>query len=103
MARILVAATTGASLTQVDRFTKRHGLTSLVVQRPGRCPLQVPVTGRIEGRPWREHVDFNESAALMRHLGTAAAIICLYFTGKRPQENGAESYVMQHSAGSKYE
>ncbi|MFC9636322.1 integrase [Streptomyces mirabilis] len=86
VARIFVAATTGASLTQVDRFTKRHGLTVLVAQRPGPCPLQVPVTGRIEGRPWRDHVDFNEAAALMRHLGTPAAIICLYLTGMRPQE-----------------
>ncbi|WP_374064236.1 hypothetical protein [Streptomyces himalayensis] len=86
VARIFVAATTSASLTQVDRFPKRHGLTSLVVQRPGPCPLQVPITGRIEGRPWRDHVDFNEAAALMRHLGTAAAIICLYLTGMRPQE-----------------
>ncbi|MFD0328232.1 hypothetical protein ACFQZC_08425 [Streptacidiphilus monticola] len=48
--------------------------------------MNVPLKGRVNGKPWREHVDFNEAASLMRHLGTAAAIICLYLTGMRPQE-----------------
>ena len=40
----------------------------------------------INGKPWREHLDFNEAPELMRHLGTAAVVICLYLTGMRPQE-----------------
>ncbi|MFH8342470.1 integrase [Streptomyces sp. AM6-12] len=86
LARAYVASLTGASLSQVDRFNKRHQLSTALNERPGPCPLQVPVTGRINGKPWREHMDFDESAELMRHLGTAAAIICLYLTGMRPQE-----------------
>lgn len=86
LARTFIAGVTGASRGQVDRFNQRHGLTALAAQRPGPCPLQVPVTGRVDGKPWREHVDFNESAELMRHLGTAAMIVCLYLTGMRPQE-----------------
>ncbi|MFJ8510417.1 integrase [Streptomyces avermitilis] len=86
LARSYVAAVTGASLRQVDRFKERHQLSIAVNERPGPCPLQVPVTGRINGKPWREHLDFDETAELMRHLGTAAAIICLYLTGMRPQE-----------------
>jgi integrase len=86
VARAYVAAHTGASLDQVSRFSERHRLSDLTNTRPGPCPLQVPVTGRIEGKPWRTHLDFDEVAGLMRHLGTAAAIICLYLTGMRPQE-----------------
>ncbi|MFE2729057.1 hypothetical protein [Kitasatospora sp. NPDC059327] len=99
VARLFVAATTGASPLQVDRFVQIHRLGEAVAARPGPCPLRVPVTGRIEGRPWREHLDFAEAGELMRHLGTAAMIICLYLTGMRPQEKGAELRLMQHSAG----
>ncbi|MFJ5730797.1 hypothetical protein [Streptomyces paradoxus] len=86
IARLYVAALTGASIPQTARFAQRHGLSQLAVQRPGPCPLQIPVTGRINGRPWRAHLDFYEAAELMRHLGTATAIVCLYLTGMRPQE-----------------
>ncbi|MFJ8348226.1 integrase [Streptomyces sp. NPDC094153] len=86
LARTFLAAVTGASLGQVDRLNDRHGLTGLAAERPGPCPMTVPVTGKIHGRPWREYLDFNEAADLMRHLGTAAMIICLYLTGMRPQE-----------------
>ncbi|MGY5072348.1 integrase [Streptomyces griseus] len=86
LARSFIAATTGGSLRQLNRLAVRFNLTALVTQRPGPCPLQVPVTGQLNGRPWRESVDFGEAAQLMRHLGTAAAITCLYLTGMRPQE-----------------
>ncbi|MFI8834849.1 integrase [Streptomyces afghaniensis] len=86
LARAFIAATTGASLGQVDRFKKQHGLTNLAAYRPGPCPLDVPVTGQVAGRPWRQSLDFNEAADLMKHLGTAAMIIILYLTGMRPQE-----------------
>ncbi len=81
-----ISAITGASYHQVDRFAQRHGLGALTAERPGPCPLEVPVTGRIEGRPWRERMDFTEASVLMRHLGTAAMIVCTYLTGMRPQE-----------------
>ncbi|MCZ4100929.1 integrase [Streptomyces sp. H39-C1] len=86
LARTYVAAVTGASLGQVGRFSDRHRLSDLTNEQPGPCPLQVPVTGQINGKPWRTHMDFDEAAELMRHLGTAATIICLYLTGMRPQE-----------------
>lgn len=86
MARTFIAAITGASVGQVDRLAIKHGLSALTAQRPGPCPLEIPVTGRINGRPWRTHLDFNEAATLMKHLGAAAMIVCLYLTGMRPQE-----------------
>ena len=81
-----IGGITGASRRQVDWFTKRKGLAAAVARRPGPCPLDIPVTGRIAGRPWRAALDFNEAPALMRHLGTAAFIVCAYLTGMRPGE-----------------
>ncbi|GHB10083.1 hypothetical protein GCM10010392_41970 [Streptomyces clavifer] len=81
-----VAAVTGCSRTQVQTIVARHGLYGLAAQRPGPSPMQVPVTGRIEGRPWREFMDYEETPILVRHLATAAAIVILYSTGMRSQE-----------------
>ncbi|MFI0156652.1 integrase [Streptomyces lydicus] len=86
LARHYVAAVTGASWNQVHHFASRHGLREIAARRPGPSPMQVPVTGRIEGRPWRECMDYEETPILVRHLATAAAIVILYLTGMRPQE-----------------
>ncbi|AYN38208.1 hypothetical protein D9753_03800 [Streptomyces dangxiongensis] len=86
MARTFIAATTGASLRQVDYANRLHELADRAARQPAPCPMDVPVTGRIDGKPWREHMDFTEALPLMRHLGTAAMIIILYLTGMRPQE-----------------
>jgi integrase len=86
LARTYVGGITGVSRGQVRVFSKREGLTAAAAQRPGPCPLEVPVSGRIARKPWRTSLDFNEVPALMRHLGTAAFIVCAYLTGMRPQE-----------------
>jgi integrase len=84
--RTYVSGITGAAPDQVRAFGYREGLANAAAERPGPCPLDVPVTGRIDGRPWRDSLDFTEVSALMRHLGTAAFIVCAYLTGMRPQE-----------------
>ncbi|MGW2540826.1 hypothetical protein ACWC5I_08115 [Kitasatospora sp. NPDC001574] len=99
LARDYVLALTGASVKQLDAMNKTHDLTGAAAHRPGPCPLQAPVTGLIAGRPWREHLDYTETITLMRHLGTAAFIVCSYLTGMRPQEKGAELRLMQHPTG----
>lgn len=86
LARQYVQGITGASARQVDGLNERHGLTKAAAERPGPCPLEVPVTGRIAGKPWRTALDFNEVSTLMRHLATAAFIVCSYLTGMRPEE-----------------
>jgi integrase len=86
LAHHYVAAVTGTSWNQVHDFATRRGLRALAARRPGPSPMQVPVTGRIEGRPWREFMDYEETPILVRHLATAAAIVILYLTGMRPQE-----------------
>ena len=86
LARSYIGGITCASRGQIITINKREGLTAAAAQNPGPCPLDVPVTGRIAGKPWRTSLDFNEAPALMRHLGTAAFIVCAYLTGMRPQE-----------------
>ncbi|MFG2569261.1 integrase [Streptomyces sp. NPDC048567] len=86
LAHHYVAAVTGASWNQVHAFVTRRGLRALAARQPGPSPMQIPVMGRIEGRPWREFMDYEETPILVRHLATAAAIVILYLTGMRPQE-----------------
>ncbi|WP_330452233.1 MULTISPECIES: integrase [unclassified Streptomyces] len=82
-----IAGITGASLDQVANllYRRRH-MREYVRQYPGPCPLGVPITGTLEGAPWRTPIDYNEAAALMRHLGTACFIVIAYLTGMRPGE-----------------
>ncbi|MCU7705097.1 integrase [Streptomyces albidoflavus] len=86
LARDYVAVHTGATHAQIERLVMLHGVQDLVMERPAPCPLNVPVTGEIEGRPWREHIFFGEATTLMQQLGTAAALVIVYLTGMRPQE-----------------
>ncbi|WP_327328156.1 integrase [Streptomyces sp. NBC_01210] len=85
-ARHYVGGITGASKSQIQTLIQRKGLITAAAERPGPSPLDIPVTGRIAGVPWRDALDFNEAADLMRHLGTAAFIVCSYLTGMRPGE-----------------
>ena len=93
-----IAGITGATSGQIDWFTKANQLTAGDADLSGPCPLNVPVTGAIAGKPWRAALDFNEAPSLMRHLGTAAFIVSGILTGMRPGEKRAELHLMQHSA-----
>jgi hypothetical protein len=84
--RTYICAMTGASGHQFDAFAAQHDLTGLAARRPGSSPLAVPVTGQVNGRPWRTASDFTEAADLMRHLGTAAFVVAAYLTGMRVSE-----------------
>ncbi|WP_327353142.1 integrase [Streptomyces sp. NBC_01304] len=86
LARHYIGGLTGASKNVIDQFVRKHDLIAAVHRRPGRCPLATPVTGRINGSPWRKEIDFSEGASLMRHLGTAAFVALSYLTGMRPDE-----------------
>ncbi|MGI5453525.1 hypothetical protein ACQEWB_10200 [Streptomyces sp. CA-249302] len=50
------------------------------------APLPVHLTGRIDGEPWKEAVDFAEAQRLAGHLVTAALITIAYLSGMRPEE-----------------
>lgn len=87
IARTYIAGSTGASRSQVDEFMTRHGRGR--GREPvlgGPCPLAVPVTGRIEQRPWTGNIGFDQAEAMAQHVVTAAFIVVAYLTGMRPQE-----------------
>ncbi|OCC12514.1 hypothetical protein [Streptomyces sp. PTY087I2] len=86
LARQYIAGVTGASLKQVALAYRDRGLGALVTADPGPCPLDIPVTGQIAGRPWRSRIDYTETSELLRHLITAVFIVCAYLTGARTQE-----------------
>jgi integrase len=85
LARRYIGGMTGASRAQIEtRVSSREA--GLGGQRSRAMPSEHTVTGRIAGRPWRTAIDFNEARPLIRHLGTAAFIVCAYLTGMRPGE-----------------
>ncbi|MFF2167637.1 integrase [Streptomyces sp. NPDC058175] len=86
LARSYIGGVTGATRHQINGVGQQERLVAAVARRPGPCPLPTPVTGQVAGRPWREKIDFTETGRLMRHLGTAAFIVCSYLTGMRPGE-----------------
>ncbi|WP_406529513.1 integrase [Streptomyces sp. I8-5] len=85
-----IAGINGASHSQTNGVVgSRHGglgLNQYMLDNPGGCPLAIPVTGLVDGKPWKPVLDFTEALTLMRHLGTAAFIVLSYLTGMRPQE-----------------
>lgn len=50
-------------------------------------PLDAPVTGRLDGRPWHDGaIDYTEAGFLARHLSTACFIVISYLSGMRSGE-----------------
>lgn len=51
------------------------------------APLSSPVTGLLDGRPWRAGaIDYTEAGVLARHLSTACFLVISYLSGMRPGE-----------------
>ncbi|MCX5203922.1 hypothetical protein OG897_21005 [Streptomyces sp. NBC_00237] len=49
--------------------------------------LDAPITGRLDGRPWREkRITYREAKKLARLLSTACFVIVAYLSGARPGE-----------------
>src|ERR1039457_4581155 len=53
LARSYIAGITGASRHQVGHIASREGLPDAAAPRPGPCPLDIPLSGRVAGKPWR--------------------------------------------------
>ncbi|WP_406341928.1 integrase [Streptomyces sp. NBC_01578] len=86
LAGTYIAGITGASRNQVYNTSRRLGWRQAALRNPGPCPLSSPVTGTLAGITWREALDYNEGAYLMRQLGSACFIVIAYLTGMRPGE-----------------
>jgi hypothetical protein len=50
------------------------------------APLDIPVTGKIDGKPWKPFIDHAEVRELRVHLATASMIVVAYLSGLRPVE-----------------
>ncbi|WP_410628205.1 hypothetical protein [Amycolatopsis sp. cmx-8-4] len=51
-----------------------------------RANLDIPITGRINTKPWLEGIDFDQAPVLVTHLSTACLIVVSYLSGMRPEE-----------------
>jgi integrase len=81
-----ICGRSGATTNQLQEYPRRAQLLAAATRRPWGCPLDIPVTGRVGAKPWREVIDYREVWTLWRHLATAAFIVCAYLTGMRPGE-----------------
>ncbi|ONF72713.1 hypothetical protein AVR91_0208960 [Amycolatopsis keratiniphila subsp. keratiniphila] len=48
--------------------------------------LDVPITGRINAKPWLEGIDLDQAPVLVMNLKTACLIVVSYLSGMRPEE-----------------
>ncbi|MEV0259004.1 integrase [Streptomyces sp. NPDC050732] len=81
-----VAALTGATVPQAHYRLRKPAVLEYLARHAGPCPLEIKPAGKVDGRRWREHLDYYEIASLVRHLGTACFIVIAYLTGMRPGE-----------------
>ncbi|SIJ05582.1 phage integrase family protein [Mycobacteroides abscessus subsp. bolletii] len=81
-----IAAITYTPIRGVETVLKRLQWRRYRDQNPGPCPLDIPITGRIDNEPWIEIIDYHEADTLTRHLRTAAFVVIAYLTGMRPSE-----------------
>lgn len=78
LANTYIAARAGCPPSQINGLLVTEPwqhLLGYVDANPGPCPLETPITGRIDGEPWTAFIDFAETRELMRHLGTACFIV----------------------------
>ncbi|MBF6083168.1 integrase [Nocardia cyriacigeorgica] len=81
-----VAAITGTPHKKVHRVLKTPRWQRYRKTNPGRCPLDIPITGLIEGDPWVSAIDFDQVEPFVRLLTTACFVVIAYLTGMRPSE-----------------
>jgi hypothetical protein len=76
-----LAGVTGASLTQANNAIRRARLPVA-----GTARLDVPITGRVHGRPWISHISYHQAQALALRLAAACLVVVAYLSGLRPAE-----------------
>ncbi|MFF0626735.1 hypothetical protein [Streptomyces sp. NPDC004296] len=82
----LIAGTLSLTIPQID-VAARELHDELRDQHFGDgAPLDVPVTGRINGRAWTHAVDFEDVLPLRLLLATASMVVIGYLSGMRPKE-----------------
>lgn len=85
-AAVYIAAIVDCHPKKVHQVLRQKGWRRYLVEHPGPCPLNVPITGMIDGGPWTAAVAFDQVGSLVRHLTTACFIVIAYLTGMRASE-----------------
>ncbi|MFI6031578.1 hypothetical protein [Amycolatopsis magusensis] len=78
-----LAALHQTSTSQVSKLLAARSPN--IVLEPG-SPMDIPVTGRLHGKPWKSYLDHYEAPELMRRLSTAGLIVITYLSGLRTGE-----------------
>jgi integrase len=76
-----LAGLTGASITQVQNAVRRA--------RPpvaDAAPLDIAITGTVDGRPWLSQISYHQATALALRLAAACLVVIAYLSGQRPAE-----------------
>lgn len=78
-ARDFIASTLGVPTEAVPK--QARGLTVEL-----GTPLEIPIEGRIDGRPWRTHLHYHEVGDLRKMLYAACLVVAAYLSGMRGEE-----------------
>ena len=81
-----IAAVLDCDPRTVQRELRKEHWRRYLAQHPGGCPLDGPVTGRIDGEPWTDAIAFGQAGSMTRHLVTACFVVIAYLTGMRSTE-----------------
>jgi hypothetical protein len=81
-----IAGTLGISIPTARVVINRD--RAQLHERPvaDRANLDIPITGRINAKPWVEGIDLDQTPVLVTHLSTACLIAVSYLSGMRPEE-----------------
>ncbi|MEV7145392.1 hypothetical protein AB0O05_02695 [Streptomyces sp. NPDC093084] len=86
LARAYLAGLLAIPPATIDNLLMREpALLDGIRFSPG-APLDIRLTGRIDGKPWRESIDHADAVQFAVHLATAAMITIAYLSGMRPAE-----------------
>lgn len=81
-----IAGTLGVTIHQVSKELERQPDLIQELGTAPDAPMDLPVTARLDGRPWIGSLDFEAVGLLTTHLNTAALVVVAYLSGMRPEE-----------------
>lgn len=81
-----IAGTLGIHKSQVANFMRDNPEAWAGLEFGSGAFLDIPVTGRIDGKRWTDGIDFAEVKDLTLHLVTATLVVIAYLSGMRQEE-----------------
>jgi hypothetical protein len=82
-----IARLLNCSVKNLNRYKSLINDTGLELGITNGEPLEAPITGMLEGAPWRDRpIAYHEAPILARLLSTACFVVISYLSGMRPGE-----------------